>query len=1507
MAPFKSTLVLGLVLGLAVLSALPALAAIDVNNSFTPSTRYPGEPARLIIRLQNSSLSPSQDVALENTLPAGVYLAPDANIANNCGGTLTASNDAERGSVSIVSAQIPAGDGSNTGSCQIELDVIGQERGTYVSTIAAGALTGITNGVPEANAMASSATLAIIAQDVELSWATTYTEGVRTGAAVTLQGNETFSRHIVIYNPNPVALTGAGFNYDLWAGSYNVRIREDLPMGSTCGGTLAVAVRPARTATFGPTSQLTFAGGVLPAQSSCEVFFAVEPSREATLSFNQTTLTHSLAANVISTDQGATNISAASNNVGTQTGIRVIKRFNGGSTATVNINTTSSAQLRLIFQNLNVQPVTGIDFTDFMPTGLTVVSADQNTCAGSVSFAPVSELTLSGATLPGGAANQPGQQTGSCEVAVTVTVAAEGAYLNQIPAGMLGGTHQFGATSATLNVTNPAPPPALNISMLLSRSGTLYAGDTLNASFTLTNDASGAPVANVRIPADLATLGYGFRVGPSGLISNTCGGSITALPDATSFQTGGLAVNPGESCSFTVQLITAADAVLTAGTSENRTLTIAAGAILHDTPDTQDIPNSLAVTASIGLQPAVSLSMSFSPAVVGPLGISRLRINIQRRSSDLVGMRDISVISTLPAGHVVAPVPDVLNGCGGSVSAAPGSSTVALSGASITLAAGAALTCSLEVNIRAAGLVAPATTATAAASIAADPRPGARVNFIATDNRQPAGFNEVRNLRAASANLTRLASDVTVSKAFSPTFINGGGVSRVRITLSNLASTALNLTGLSITDAFSDTDMRLYADVNPTFTDLAGNPNANGCSGGTFTGASGDAQITLAGAAILAGRSCLFEFNITAFGGGNKINRIPPGALATLEGISNPSEVSATLTVGYQIGVGTGFAPSVMEAGSQSTLSLEFYNTNLVPNDQTGASPAIVDIMPPGLQIVPATATTDCAGGVVSYGVDGSGNHFLRLDGGVFPASGVCRVQAQVTGSATGVYLNEIPAGALRALSGLTNINAAQAQLRIIQPPVITKAFGPASIPLGGTSVITFTLQNPNPAEVLPAGMTGIAFTDTMENMQVAAPLSIGGTCAGVATNAQIGATAFSISNISLAAGAQCTVTLPVTSSTPGLLPNQASGAISGQTSQPGPASNIAELRVLEPVTLAKSFAVTEIFSGQTARLVFELINPNPVAASISNPGFTDTFPTSPGVMAVAPVPNLSSTCTGAAIRNLGDSANLAAGNLGVLVRGGTVPASAGCQISFDITAQQPGLYLNTTSGIQSAGGSAPAGAAELLVLSVSATDDTATGINGLPGAQSVLNVFDGDVLNNAPATAATTLLSLAAGSAVPAELTFDLATGAVGVVPGARQATYSFRYRICDRTIALNCAEANASVSVAPSADLSITKTNTPGINNDADPADDGVISGTVTNYTIIVRNNGPDSATGAVVKDTVVSGLICPATNPVSLSGAGVPGGSFTFADLSGAGITLGTLSAGQAATLSFSCSVN
>lgn len=116
-----------------------------------------------------------------------------------------------------------------------------------------------------------------------------------------------------------------------------------------------------------------------------------------------------------------------------------------------------------------------------------------------------------------------------------------------------------------------------------------------------------------------------------------------------------------------------------------------------------------------------------------------------------------------------------------------------------------------------------------------------------------------------------------------------------------------------------------------------------------------------------------------------------------------------------------------------------------------------------------------------------------------------------------------------------------------------------------------------------------------------------------------------------------------------------------------------------------------------------------------------------------------------------------------------------------------------------------------------------------------------------------------------------------------------------------------SASVTVTPSFDLEVRKTNTPGVNGDADQAGDGVITGSTTTYTITVINNGPDEATGVVVSDTPGTGITCSASIPVSITGDGVPTGSFTFADLSGAGITLGTLADGDSAALTFSCDVD
>ncbi|UJB21726.1 DUF11 domain-containing protein [Lysobacter capsici] len=107
--------------------------------------------------------------------------------------------------------------------------------------------------------------------------------------------------------------------------------------------------------------------------------------------------------------------------------------------------------------------------------------------------------------------------------------------------------------------------------------------------------------------------------------------------------------------------------------------------------------------------------------------------------------------------------------------------------------------------------------------------------------------------------------------------------------------------------------------------------------------------------------------------------------------------------------------------------------------------------------------------------------------------------------------------------------------------------------------------------------------------------------------------------------------------------------------------------------------------------------------------------------------------------------------------------------------------------------------------------------------------------------------------------------------------------------------------------ADLSITKTNTPTVGA-LDQANDTVDSGQATTYTLVVTNDGATAVTGAVVRDAPGAGITCPAGNAVTISGDGVPAGSFTVGDLTGStGIVLGVLAAGQRATLSFNCQVN
>ncbi len=109
------------------------------------------------------------------------------------------------------------------------------------------------------------------------------------------------------------------------------------------------------------------------------------------------------------------------------------------------------------------------------------------------------------------------------------------------------------------------------------------------------------------------------------------------------------------------------------------------------------------------------------------------------------------------------------------------------------------------------------------------------------------------------------------------------------------------------------------------------------------------------------------------------------------------------------------------------------------------------------------------------------------------------------------------------------------------------------------------------------------------------------------------------------------------------------------------------------------------------------------------------------------------------------------------------------------------------------------------VALPITPAPDTATSSNGAEGVPALLNVFDNDTLDGTPATPANTTITLAPGSTVPAELTFDPATGSVGIAPNTPAGTYSFEYELCETANPDNCRITTVTVTVeAPAIEAS-------------------------------------------------------------------------------------------------------
>ena len=371
------------------------------------------------------------------------------------------------------------------------------------------------------------------------------------------------------------------------------------------------------------------------------------------------------------------------------------------------------------------------------------------------------------------------------------------------------------------------------------------------------------------------------------------------------------------------------------------------------------------------------------------------------------------------------------------------------------------------------------------------------------------------------------------------------------------------------------------------------------------------------------------------------------------------------------------FLPDTIGPGSVSTLQF-----NITEDEGSPVTDLVfTDTLPAGVTIAsPAMASTNCMDGTVSAP---DGGTTISLSGGRLGAFQSCSVTVDVTSSTPGLHTNT--SGDLTSSAG--NSGTATDDLTVdTDRPGFSKSFAPSSLPMGGRSTLTYTIDNSANASAL----SSLVFTDNLPlGLEIADPANASTTCGGVdpTLTATTGTSVVSFSSIGalypgfevLLAGATCSATVDVTATAAGMLDNVTSELMSNVGSS-GKASDTLEVTVT-PIALAKSFTDDPVPPGGIVDLEFTITN-RERADSATDIAFTDNLD---AALSGLTFDSLLSNDCGGSVSGEGT------GEIGLT--GGTVGPGSSCTISTELSVPPgatPGSYTNTTSAIAATLGGSP-------------------------------------------------------------------------------------------------------------------------------------------------------------------------------------------------------------------------
>lgn len=859
----------------------------------------------------------------------------------------------------------------------------------------------------------------------------------------------------------------------------------------------------------------------------------------------------------------------------------------------------------------------------------------ENTCGGTVSATPGgTTLSLSGGTVP----EQVGADPGSCTVSVDVTSFTSGNLINTIPIGALSSTGTQGP------VTNTTPASAtLHVDLVqaptLSKSfapNTMLVGQTSQLTIRIRNNDHGLTLTQASLTDELPE---NVRLAnPVLSVLSGCGNEATleADPGDTSLTLRDASIAPSTTCTIQVNV--------TSIVSGEYTNTIPAGALTTQ----QGLTNGASASGLLHVQD-VGLAKSFSPPSFQAGGTSTLTITLRNPTSS--AYTGVELSDTLP-GDVLTLVPgSASTTCGGNVTILP-PRTITLTGGSVPAgSASSPGTCTITVQV---------TTPTNASA-------GTFTNTIppetlVTDQGITNGLGASARVRVYT-----VGGGIAVNKAFSPSTILAGENSRLRINVTAPADTAL--TNFSLVD-------HLPPDVIISNSSPATRTNCGDDS--ILTAETNATTITLTNGTIAAGRTCQITVYVTSSVAGVHTNVISPGDITNSENRTIPNNVTADLVVrvASDISMSKSFTPPSVSPGGISTLRIVLQNTNSAAIINVSVTDPLPGSTTNGIIVAPEpNASTTCAGGTVSAE---PGSQTISMTGGTIPAQvndvpGTCtiRVDVQGMGSQT-TRANTIPADNLSGtIEGTSTVvtpeQSASADLVISNLVIgVVKGFDPLTVFGGSASTLSIELVNPNNLLV-----EGISFADSMpDGMIVANPAAASvGDCGGT-LDASPGSNSFSFAGGSLAAFANCTLSLHVTMTVNGNLTNTIeSGAVTTLSGAANPDPAEASLTNLPGASISKVFSPNPVQAGSVATLTFTIQNTGSVA--LSGMGFEDTLPGAlPVGLVIANAP--------APVNNCGGELTAVAGTQIIRLVDGALDAGANCTIQVPVLGNIQGDFTNT-------------------------------------------------------------------------------------------------------------------------------------------------------------------------------------------------------------------------------------